>query len=100
VSFFQFKAPGRPTQVTASTHENQIELVWQPPRHGGLPIIYHVTPSPACPTCRGLSTPSTSGAPYTTISGLTPRPDLHIQSQSTDAAGAGPTSAPSNPVTP
>ena len=55
MSFFTFEAPQRPTGVTAtSTGRGQARVAWQPPRHGGLPIIYHVIPSPACPTCRGL----------------------------------------------
>ena len=101
VSFFDFEAPGRPTGIAATrTDRGNARIAWQPPRHGGLPIIYHVIPSPACPTCRGLDTPSTSGLPLTTITGLTPRQAYSFKVQATDAAGTGPASAPSNSIRP
>jgi YVTN family beta-propeller protein len=100
VSFFRFQTPGTPTRVRASTYRGQAEVVWQPPADGGLPIIYHLIPTPACPACTGLTTPSTSGAPYTTINGLTPRQSYTFKVQATNAAGPGPTSAPSNAITP
>ena len=56
--------------------------------------------SPACPDCSGLSTPPTSGSPYTTITGLTSGEPYTFTVQATDAAGTGPVSAPSNAVTP
>jgi DNA-binding beta-propeller fold protein YncE len=99
VSFFHFRAPGRPARVTASTHHGRVSLAWRPPRHGGLPIIYQVIPAPACPACRGLNTPSTSGVPFTTIVGLTRGQTYTFKVKATDAAGTGPVSAPSNPVT-
>jgi YVTN family beta-propeller protein len=100
VSFFRFQAPGRPTRVTATTRHGQVFLAWRPPYHGGLPIIYHITPTPACPSCTGLTTPSTSGQPFTAISGLTPGQKYTFKVRTTDAAGTGPASAPSNPVRP
>jgi YVTN family beta-propeller protein len=100
VSFFHFQAPGRPKRVTATTYRGDVELVWQPPRDGGLPILYRVIPSPACPACRGLSTPPASGAPFTTITGLTSGQRYTFTVRATDAAGPGPASAPSNPATP
>jgi DNA-binding beta-propeller fold protein YncE len=100
VSFFHFTDPGRPKRVTATTTRGNVELVWQPPRHGGLPIVYQVIPSPACPSCHGLNTPPTSGAAFTTITGLTPGQRYRFAVRATDAAGTGPASAPSNPVTP
>jgi len=100
VSFFRFQAPGRPARATATTHHGQVLLTWQPPCHGGLPIIYRITPTPACPTCRGLTTPSTSGRPFTTITGLTPRRKYTFRVKAADAAGTGPASAPSNPIRP
>jgi YVTN family beta-propeller protein len=72
VSFLRFEAPQRPSNVTASAQHGQVELVWQPPRDGGLPMIYQIIPRSACSTCAGLSTPPTSGIPATTISGLAP----------------------------
>jgi DNA-binding beta-propeller fold protein YncE len=100
VSFFSFQIPGRPAGVIASTRQGQALLAWQPPPHGGLPVIYQVIPSPACPACHGLKTPPTSGEPFTTISGLTPGLTYTFEIKATDAAGTGPASAPSNPITP
>jgi YVTN family beta-propeller protein len=99
-SYFQFKVPGRPSGVTASLFRGQAGLVWQPPRHGRLPIIYRILPTPPCPTCRGLITPPTSGAPFTTITGLIPGQRYTFRVKATDAAGTGRPSAPSSPVTP
>jgi YVTN family beta-propeller protein len=100
VSFFHFRSPGRPTGVTATTYQGNVELAWHAPRDGGLPILYRVTPSPACPTCHGLSTPPTSGEPFTTITGLTAGQRYTFTVRATDAADPGPASAPSNPATP
>ena len=101
VSFFNFQAPASPTGVVATRIDRRsARVAWQPPRHGGLPIIYHLIPSPACPTCRGLDTPPTSGAPLTTITGLNPRQPYTFKVWATDAAGTGPASAPSNTITP
>jgi YVTN family beta-propeller protein len=99
-SFFKFQKPGRPTAVTATAGRGQVSLAWQAPYDGGLPIIYHVVPSPSCPACTGLTTPSTSGIPTTSISGLTSGQTYTFTVIATDAAGTGPTSTPSNPVTP
>jgi DNA-binding beta-propeller fold protein YncE len=99
-SFFKYQRPGRPTAVRATAGRRQVSLAWQAPYDGGLPIIYHVSPSPSCPACTGLTTPSTSGIPTTSISGLTSRQTYTFTVKATDAAGTGPTSAPSSPVTP
>jgi YVTN family beta-propeller protein len=100
VSFFRFQPPQRPTGVTAATDDGNVQLRWRRTYDGGLPIIYHVIPTPACPACHGLNTPSTSGQPFTTITGLTSGKTYTFKIKATDAAGAGPASAPSNPVTP
>ena len=100
VSFFSFQTPVAPTRVAASIHNGQAEVVWQPPPDGGLPVIYHVTPTPGCPDCTGLTTPSTSGIPSTTISGLAQGQTYSFQVRATTAAGTGPISTPSNAITP
>lgn len=97
VSVFSFV---RLARVTASTQAGHVKLRWRPPYDGGLPVIYHVIPSPACPACHGLTTPSTSGQPFTTITGLTPGHKYTFKVKAVDAAGTGHASAPSNPVTP
>ena len=100
VSFFRFQPPQRPTGVTAATDDGHVQLRWRRTYDGGLPIIYHVIPTPACPACHGLNTPSTSGQPFTTITGLTPGKTYTFKIKATNAFGTGPASAPSNPVTP
>ena len=100
VSFFRFQTPGTSTHVMARTYRRRAEVSWQPPPDGGLPIIYHVTPTPACSDCTGLTTPSTSGIPSTTISGLAQGQTYTFQVRATNAAGAGPISSPSNAITP
>lgn len=99
-SLFAFQAPDRPIGVAARAHRGVVTMAWSRTYDGGLPIIYRVIPSPACPPCNGLSTPSTSGIPSTTISGLTPGRTYTFRVQATDAAGTGPVSSSSNPVTP
>ena len=84
----------------ATAHNGKAELRWRPPYDGGLPITYHIIPTPACPACQGLTTPSTSGQPFTTITGLTPGQKYTFRVKATDAAGTGPASAPSNPIRP
>ena len=98
LSFFRFQAPQRPTGVTAAVHDGKVRLRWRRTHDGGLPIIYLVIPTPACPACRGLNTPSTSGQPFTTITGLTPGKTYTFKIKAINAAGTGPASAPSNSI--
>jgi large repetitive protein len=100
VSFFRFIAPDQPTGLTATRSGNSIKLSWNRSYAGGLPIIYRVVPSPACPSCQGLSTPSTSGLPDTTVTGLKPGTAYTFTVHGVDAAGAGPLSNPSNQAVP
>ena len=99
-TFFRFLVPQQPTHLTARAGHRSATLSWQPPYDGGLPIIYHVIPSPACPACAGLTTPSTSGIPATLVTGLTRGQTYTFTVSATDAAGTGPASAPSNAITP
>ena len=99
VSFFRFQSPATPTAVSARTHRHTVKVRWRAPSDGGLPIIYRVLPTPACPACRGLTTPTTSGLPETTIRGLTPGRTYTFKVQATNAAATGPVSRPSRPTT-
>jgi hypothetical protein len=38
VSFFQFEKPAPPTNVSATTARGPVQLAWQTPADGGLPI--------------------------------------------------------------
>jgi hypothetical protein len=86
--------------VVATAHHGKADLRWRRAYAGGLPIIYQVIPTPACPACHGLTTPSTSGQPFTTIRGLTPGQRYTFKVRATNAAGTGPTSTASNPIRP
>ena len=98
LSVFRFTRPGRPTRVTASAFHGQAAIVWKRPPDGGLPIVYRVTPTPPCPSCHGLTTPTTSGAPFTIVTGLTPGQAYTFVVRATNAAGTGPPSKPSQPI--
>jgi YVTN family beta-propeller protein len=100
ISFFRFQVPGRSADLTATVAHGAVDLRWQPADDGGLPIVYHVITSPACPGCHGLVTPFTSGEPFTVITGLTPGQRYTFTVRASDAAGTGKASAPSSPVTP
>jgi YVTN family beta-propeller protein len=100
VSFFRYELPARPTHLKATAHHGQVTIIWQHPNDGGLPIRYRVIPSPSCPACRGLNTPTTTGRPFTTISGLTRGQRYKFAIQASDAAGRGRTSTTSNSITP
>jgi hypothetical protein len=99
-TFFHFLVPRQPTNVIGRAGKRSATLNWQAPYDGGLPIIYHVIPSPACPACSGLTTPSTSGVTATVVTGLTRGKAYTFAVSATDAAGTGLASAPSNAVTP
>ena len=90
VSYFRFQTPGAPTDITARISGARATVRWQAPPDGGLPITYTVTPTPACPRCRGLTTPTTSGLPHTTITGLTPARSGHLIAGGTRAAPTRP----------
>jgi len=99
-SFFRFVTPDRPSGVTATRSGNTVKLSWNRAYDGGLPIIYQVVPSPTCLSCKGLSTPSTSGQPNTTVTGLAGGTTYTFKVRGADAAGTGPLSAASNNVGP
>jgi hypothetical protein len=88
-------APGAPTGVTATAGDGQATVTFSPPTsNGGSPITsYTVTSTPG-----GLTAPG-AGSPVT-VSGLTNGTAYTFTVHATNAVGAGPESAPSNPVTP
>jgi hypothetical protein len=98
-TFLRFVVPRRPAGVTATARHRGAMLAWGRVYSGGLPVIYHVTPSPACSGCTGLTTPSTSGVPATTVGGLARGVTYTFTITATDAAGTGPASVRSNPIT-
>jgi DNA-binding beta-propeller fold protein YncE len=99
-SFIRFVAPRKPTRVTTRLRRGRTHLRWRRPYAGGLPIIYHVISSPACPRCTGLTTQATSRKSATVIAGLVHGTTYTFRVVARDAAGNGPPSAPSNPITP
>jgi DNA-binding beta-propeller fold protein YncE len=99
VSFFRFQSPASPTAVSVGAHHQRFTVSWQAPADGGLPIVYRVIPTPACPACRGLRTPTVSGLPETTITGLTPGRTYTFKVRATNVAGTSPASRRSHPIT-
>jgi YVTN family beta-propeller protein len=95
VSFIKFTAPDRPSGINAVAGHGQAFLTWQRPYAGGLPIVYHVTTTPACPACTGLTTPTTSGVPATLVRGLARGQSYVFTVTATDVAGTSSPSAPS-----
>jgi hypothetical protein len=93
--------PGAPGSVTATAGNQSATVSWSAPATGGSPIsLYTVTPYLA-----GVAQAVTqvSGSPPATtasISGLTNGDAYTFTVTATNAVGAGPASAPSQPVTP
>ena len=90
-----FTPPGQPRQVSADPGNAQATVTWLPPTDTGTYPIdgYAVTASPGGRTC---STASTS----CTVTGLTNGTSYTFTVTASGAAGTGPASAPSAPVTP
>lgn len=89
--------PGAPTSVTAIPGDGQATVSWTAPlSDGGSPITgYTVTSSPGGFVCAW-----TSGPHVCTVSGLTNGSAYTFTVTATNAAGTGPASAASAPVTP
>jgi hypothetical protein len=87
--------PGAPTSVTAQGQYQQVTVHWSPPASdGGSPITgYVVTPSAGTPVTVGNVTKAV-------VSGLTNGVSYTFQVAAINAAGTGPNSASSSPVSP
>ncbi len=94
-------APAAPTAVTATATNGAATVNWTAPSNGGSPISwYTVTPYAAgaaqTPTVVNGSPPATTA----TIGGLTNGTSYTFTVSATNANGTGPSSTPSNAVTP
>jgi hypothetical protein len=93
-------APGQVAGVSASAGVGSAYVSWNAPVSGGAPATYTITPyvgsQAQAPTVIGGTPPMTSA----TVGGLTNGTTYTFTVTAANAAGSGPPSAPSNPVTP
>lgn len=94
-------APAAPTNVTATPGSGSATVSWSAPANGGTPVTsYQVTPmlngSPQTPVTVAGNPPSTA----TTVTGLANGSTYTFTVSATNSVGTGPSSAPSNAVTP
>jgi hypothetical protein len=92
--------PGQPTNVVATAGTASAGLSWSAPATGGAVSSYVITPyigSTAQPTTTVTGTPAPTSA---SVTGLTNGTTYTFTVTARNSAGAGPASAPSNPVTP
>lgn len=94
-------APSAPTNVTATPGSGSATVSWSAPANGGAPVTsYQVTPLlygiPQTPVTVNGNPPSTA----TTVTGLANGSTYTFTVGATNAVGTGPSSAPSNAVTP
>ena len=94
-------APAAPSAVTATAADGSATVSWTAPANGGSPITsYSVTPTTGTTTLP--PTVVTGNPPVTSVSvgGLTDGLSYTFTVTATNAAGTGPSSTPSNAVTP
>jgi type II secretory pathway pseudopilin PulG len=91
-----FTVPGAPLNVSGAPADSSIIVSWNSPiSNGGNPVsLYTVTASPGGSTC------TSSAALSCTVTGLTNGTSYTFSVVATNAAGAGPASIASSPVSP
>ena len=100
VDFVPIPIPGQVTSVSATAGPTSATVKWNAPSSGGPVRTYTITPyigSEAQPTTTINGSPP---ATETTIKGLAGGTSYTFTVQASNASGAGPTSEPSNSVTP
>ncbi len=100
VDFLPAPPPGQVTNVSATAGVMSAALTWSAPANGGPVTTYTITPyigSEAQPTTTITGTPPATGA---TVKGLTAGKQYTFTVQASNPNGAGPSSEPSNAVTP
>lgn len=94
-------APGAPGGVTATAGNQSATVSWSAPSSGGSPITsYTVTPYQAGVAQTATQVSGSPPAATAKITGLTNGTAYTFTVSATNAVGAGPASAPSQPVTP
>jgi hypothetical protein len=88
--------PGKPTAVAVTARDKAVEVAWKAPAsNGGAPITgYRVTASPGGRTC------ATTGARTCVVTKLANGTAYTFTVRAKNAAGWGPSSAPSRAVVP
>jgi hypothetical protein len=94
-------APGAPTNVTATAGDASAAVTWTAPPNGGSTITsYTVTPYIGTTAQTPTTVTGNPAATSATFTGLTNGTTYTFTVTATNSTGTGPTSAPSNAVTP
>jgi Domain of unknown function (DUF4082)/Fibronectin type III domain/Bacterial Ig domain len=94
-------APAAPAGVTATAGDGTAKVSWTAPGNGGSPITsYTVTPFAGSTALTPVTVTGSPPATSTTVTGLANGTPYTFTVSAANAVGAGPTSAPSNAVTP